>query len=244
MQARVIAPLAGAAGGAQAASREGRGDQGAVLRHADDAHMSAHEAPETARGRYDDICPGLCRSGRRRAVVLPRRAGRDGAARAGPCGPRGVVARRRWHRDGRGAADLGSITTRRLWLDPAADAGARLDRVPLRRTDRAGDAAGDVRVALSLPDLATLPAGTDEAPESAATVDPASARLRGRDAAIGWPGPACASRRLLSVDGLPAGFRQRLGGAITRCSRAASTSSCAPAHRSRRCRAASRMREA
>jgi alpha-D-ribose 1-methylphosphonate 5-triphosphate synthase subunit PhnH len=60
-------------------------------------------------------------------------------------------------------------------------------------------------VALALPDLATLPAGSHEAPESAATLV-LQVNAFGRGRIYRLAGPGLREPVLLSVDGLPAGF--------------------------------------
>ena len=91
-----------------------------------------------------------------------------------------------------------------VWLDPAAG--------PVRpwlafHTGAAEVSPGDAgfAVALSLPCLDDLPAGTDEAPEAAATVILQVAAL-GRGQEFVLDGPGLRVPQSLSVDGLPGDF--------------------------------------
>ena len=117
-----------------------------------------------------------------------------------------------------------------LWLDPAAAAardwlafhcGAAIVDAP----DEAAFA-----LALSLPDLDSAAGGPHEAPESSATLILQVAALgTGARYRLSGSGPA---RTRAAGGGRPAGgFRRGSGSATTRCIRAASTSSCAPARR-------------
>jgi alpha-D-ribose 1-methylphosphonate 5-triphosphate synthase subunit PhnH len=91
-----------------------------------------------------------------------------------------------------------------LWLDPAArqardwiafHCGAPFVKAP----------AAAFALALALPELATLPAGTHEMPETSATVILQVASLTaGRRYRLG--GPGLRSPAILSVDGLPGSF--------------------------------------
>ena len=175
---------------------EGGGDQGAVLRHAEHARMSAEIAPARLR-----------RSGRRCAGVLPRRAGRHGAARTYPRGWRGSdTARAAGTGDGRGAADLGG--SRHAGVARSGGRGvtrAGSASIAARRSCRRSPRAASPS-RWRLPDLATLAGRFARGAGKRGDVDPASERARPRPNAIGWPGRACASRRCCAVDGLPADF--------------------------------------
>lgn len=92
-----------------------------------------------------------------------------------------------------------------LWLDPAASdtrgwisfhTGAPIAATP-------GQAL--FALALDLPDLATLPAGTDEAPETSATIILQVASLQ-TGQRYRLQGPGLRQPGLLLADGLPAGF--------------------------------------
>jgi alpha-D-ribose 1-methylphosphonate 5-triphosphate synthase subunit PhnH len=92
-----------------------------------------------------------------------------------------------------------------LWLDAAAAAahdwlafhcGAQVVKTP---TDAA------FAVALSLPDLATLPAGSHEAPEDSATLI-LQIRALGTGVRYRLSGPGLREPALLAADGLPADF--------------------------------------
>ena len=95
----------------------------------------------------------------------------------------------------------------RLWLEPDADAArdwiAFHCGAPFSDPSRAVFA-----LALSLPDLTALPAGTHEMPETAATVILQVASLTsGRRYRLTGPGLRTAA--ILAVDGLPADFAAR-----------------------------------
>jgi alpha-D-ribose 1-methylphosphonate 5-triphosphate synthase subunit PhnH len=91
-----------------------------------------------------------------------------------------------------------------VWLDEAA-AGARAwigfhcgaPMVPLAKCSFA--------VALALPELATVPPGSHEAPESAATLI-LQVNALGSGQTYRLAGPGLRAPALLAVDGLPAGF--------------------------------------
>ena len=92
-----------------------------------------------------------------------------------------------------------------LWLDPAAapardwlafHCGAAITEAP-------GKAA--FALALSLPDLSSLPAGSHEAPEISATLILQVAAL-GSGVSYRLSGPGLRAPSLLAVSGLPAGF--------------------------------------
>jgi alpha-D-ribose 1-methylphosphonate 5-triphosphate synthase subunit PhnH len=91
-----------------------------------------------------------------------------------------------------------------LWLDPDADAARAWIQfhcgAPLAGI---GDAA--FGLALSLPDLAALPAGSDEAPETSATLILQVASL-GRGRRFRLRGPGLRGGAELAVEGLPADF--------------------------------------
>jgi alpha-D-ribose 1-methylphosphonate 5-triphosphate synthase subunit PhnH len=92
-----------------------------------------------------------------------------------------------------------------LWLD--ADAAAARDWLAFHcgAAIVAVIEAAAFAVALSLPDLATLPAGTHEAPELSATLVLQIAAL-GAGARYRLSGPGLREPALLSAAGLPAGF--------------------------------------
>jgi alpha-D-ribose 1-methylphosphonate 5-triphosphate synthase subunit PhnH len=92
-----------------------------------------------------------------------------------------------------------------VWLDPAAMAargwiGFHCGAPIVPAIDVCSYA-----VALTLPDLSTLPAGSHEAPESAATLI-LQVRGLGRGRSYHLTGPGLRAPALLSVDGLPEGF--------------------------------------
>jgi alpha-D-ribose 1-methylphosphonate 5-triphosphate synthase subunit PhnH len=89
-----------------------------------------------------------------------------------------------------------------LWLDP--DAGAARDWIAFHTGAPLSDNAAFV-MALSLPDLTTLPAGTDEMPETSATV---ILQVRALGSGRRWvlAGPGLRRPTELLVDGLPADF--------------------------------------
>jgi alpha-D-ribose 1-methylphosphonate 5-triphosphate synthase subunit PhnH len=93
----------------------------------------------------------------------------------------------------------------RLWLDPSADAvrgwlvfhtGAPIEQAMAQAT---------FALALSLPDLAALASGTDEMPESSATVILQVGSLSS-GACFQLSGPGLRGPGMLAVDGLPAEF--------------------------------------
>lgn len=92
-----------------------------------------------------------------------------------------------------------------LWLDPAA-AGTR-DWVSFHTGAPAAPTPEQAlfALALSLPDLATLPAGTDEAPETSATIILQLASLQAGQR-FRLEGPGLRHPAVLLADGLPAGF--------------------------------------
>lgn len=92
-----------------------------------------------------------------------------------------------------------------LWLDPAAGAAAPWISFHTG-APRAADPAGCAfALALSLPDLAHLPSGTDEAPEASATVILQVARF-GTGPRFRLTGPGLRASSLVAIDGLPADF--------------------------------------
>lgn len=92
-----------------------------------------------------------------------------------------------------------------VWLDPAAAASCGWIGFHCGAPIVAAIGACSFAVALSLPELATLPAGTHEAPESAATLI-LQVNAFGRGRTYRLAGPGLRGPALLSVDGLPAGF--------------------------------------
>jgi alpha-D-ribose 1-methylphosphonate 5-triphosphate synthase subunit PhnH len=92
-----------------------------------------------------------------------------------------------------------------VWLDPAAAAACNWVGFHCGAPIVAAIGACSFAVALSLPDLATLPAGSHEAPETAATLILQISTL-GRGRAYRLTGPGLGAPALLSVDGLPDGF--------------------------------------
>ncbi len=92
-----------------------------------------------------------------------------------------------------------------VWLDPAATASRAWIGFHCGAPIVPAIAACSFAVALALPDLATLPVGSHEAPESAATlIQQEKAFGSGRTYRLAGPGLRVPA--LLSVDGLPAGF--------------------------------------
>jgi alpha-D-ribose 1-methylphosphonate 5-triphosphate synthase subunit PhnH len=88
-----------------------------------------------------------------------------------------------------------------LWLDPDAEAA----RPWIAFHTGAPFGGGMFAMALSLPDLAALPAGSDEMPETSATVILQVASLRaGRRLVL--EGPGLREPAVLLADGLPADF--------------------------------------
>jgi alpha-D-ribose 1-methylphosphonate 5-triphosphate synthase subunit PhnH len=91
-----------------------------------------------------------------------------------------------------------------LWLDPAATP-ARAWVVFHTGAPILSGAEAMFAVALSLPDLGTLPNGTDEMPESSATVILQVASLaRGRRFVL--EGPGLREPAILTIEGVPADF--------------------------------------
>jgi len=92
-----------------------------------------------------------------------------------------------------------------VWLDSAAAAARAWIEFHCGAPIVPSIDACSFAVALTMPELATLPAGSHEAPESAATlVLQVNAFGRGRTYRLA--GPGLREPVLLSVDGLPAGF--------------------------------------
>ena len=124
-----------------------------------------------------------------------------------------------------------------LWLDAAAAAARDWLAFHCGAAIVAATERGRVRVALSLPDLAALPAGTHEAPETSATLILQVAALGARHA-LSPVGAGTARTGAAGGRRAAGGLRRGLAARTMRCFRAASTSSCAPAPRWPRCRAA------
>jgi len=95
-----------------------------------------------------------------------------------------------------------------LLLDRGADAAAHWVVFHTGAPSTADAATAAFVVALSLPDLATLPTGTDEAPETSATVILPVARF-GAGQRLRLSGPGWRTPLELAVDGLPADFVDR-----------------------------------
>jgi alpha-D-ribose 1-methylphosphonate 5-triphosphate synthase subunit PhnH len=92
-----------------------------------------------------------------------------------------------------------------LWLDPDAAASREWIAFHCGAPLAAGPEACAFALALSLPDLATLPAGSHEAPESSATmILQIRAFAGGRRFRL--EGPGMREPTVLAVDGLPAQF--------------------------------------
>jgi alpha-D-ribose 1-methylphosphonate 5-triphosphate synthase subunit PhnH len=92
-----------------------------------------------------------------------------------------------------------------VWLDPAAAAAREWIGFHCGAPIVPAIGACSFALALTLPELATLPAGSHEAPESAATlILQVNAFGCGRTYRLAGPGLRVPA--LLSVDGLPAGF--------------------------------------
>jgi alpha-D-ribose 1-methylphosphonate 5-triphosphate synthase subunit PhnH len=91
-----------------------------------------------------------------------------------------------------------------VWLDPAAQ---RARAWIAFHTGAPGVAVGQAvfAMALSLPDLAALPGGSDEMPETSATIVLQMASL-GTGRRFVLEGPGLREPRILEVDGLPADF--------------------------------------
>ncbi len=202
-------------GEASRTRRQGRGDPGAVLRHADDADMMSALTPgfaepvSGAQSCFRLLLDAMARPGQVHTV--------SGVEAPAPlCNAAAAVA-----------LTLVDHETP-LWLDPEAEAarawiafhtGAPVTDDPARAV---------FALALSLHvcaamELALCPSAPDEAPETSATVILQVASLTSGTAASCWKAPACGSPQSLAVDGLPAGFRRQSGGTTTRCFRAAST---------------------
>jgi alpha-D-ribose 1-methylphosphonate 5-triphosphate synthase subunit PhnH len=92
-----------------------------------------------------------------------------------------------------------------VWLDPAAMAARDWIGFHCGAPIVPAIGACSYAVALTLPDLSTLPAGSHEAPERAATL---ILQVHGFDRGRSYrlTGPGLRAPSLLSVDGLPAGF--------------------------------------
>ena len=93
-----------------------------------------------------------------------------------------------------------------MWLDPAAARRATGSHSIAAQRSSLRRATLRFALALSLPDLAALPAGSHEAPENSATLILQIARFGSRARAFAWPGPGLREPTLLAVDGLPADF--------------------------------------
>lgn len=94
-----------------------------------------------------------------------------------------------------------------LWLDPAA--ATAFGWITFHTGAPAAEpAAAAFVLALSLPDLTNVPAGTDEAPEESATVI-VQVRSLDRGARFELAGPGLREPAVLAVDGLPADFAAR-----------------------------------
>jgi alpha-D-ribose 1-methylphosphonate 5-triphosphate synthase subunit PhnH len=92
-----------------------------------------------------------------------------------------------------------------LWLDEAAAAARTWIGFHCGAPIVPAIAACSFALALALPALATLPAGSHESPESAATLI-LQVKALGRGRTYRLSGPGLRAPALLSVDGLPAGF--------------------------------------
>jgi len=92
-----------------------------------------------------------------------------------------------------------------VWLDPASAAACSWVGFHSGAPIVAAIGACSFAVALSLPELPTLPAGTHEAPEEAATLI-LQVNALGCGRTYRLTGPGLHAPALLSVDGLPAGF--------------------------------------
>ena len=92
-----------------------------------------------------------------------------------------------------------------VWLDQAAAAARDWIGFHCGAPIVSAMAACSFAVALGLPDMAALPLGSHEAPESAATLI-LQVKAFGRGENYRLAGPGLRAPALLSVDGLPAGF--------------------------------------
>ncbi|HVZ06343.1 phosphonate C-P lyase system protein PhnH [Rhodopila sp.] len=94
-----------------------------------------------------------------------------------------------------------------LWLDPRAEAAAPWITFHTGAPMTAADAAG-FALALSLPDLTSVPAGSDEMPEASATV---ILEVQSLSSGPGFrlAGPGLREPATFHVDGLPADFAAR-----------------------------------
>jgi alpha-D-ribose 1-methylphosphonate 5-triphosphate synthase subunit PhnH len=92
-----------------------------------------------------------------------------------------------------------------VWLDQAAAASRAWIGFHCGAPIVPSAAACSFALALSLPELSTLPAGSHEAPENAATLI-LQVKAFGRGRTYRLAGPGLRAPALLSVDGLPAGF--------------------------------------
>ena len=92
-----------------------------------------------------------------------------------------------------------------VWLDHAAVAAGAWIGFHCGAPIVPGAAACSFAVALAMPELAMLPAGTHETPESAATLI-LQVNAFGRGRTYRLAGPGLREPVLLPVDGLPAGF--------------------------------------
>ena len=112
-----------------------------------------------------------------------------------------------------------------LWLDP--DAAAAADWITFHTGAPAAplDAAAFV-LALALPDLSAVHAGTDEAPETSATIILAVRSLTS-GAAFELAGPGLRTPAVVRIDGLPADFAARWAANHARFPRGADLILCA-----------------
>jgi alpha-D-ribose 1-methylphosphonate 5-triphosphate synthase subunit PhnH len=93
----------------------------------------------------------------------------------------------------------------RVFLDPAMQQAAPWLAFHAGAPIAATQAEADFVLALSCPDIATLPSGSDEAPEDSATLILQVAAI-GSGAAYRLTGPGLAEPCVLQVQGLPADF--------------------------------------
>jgi alpha-D-ribose 1-methylphosphonate 5-triphosphate synthase subunit PhnH len=94
-----------------------------------------------------------------------------------------------------------------LWLDPAADGAREWIAFHCGAPVVADMAACGFALALSLPDLAGLPAGSHEAPETSATLV-LQVHSLGSGHRFCLEGPGLREPAVLAVDGLPSGFAE------------------------------------
>lgn len=92
-----------------------------------------------------------------------------------------------------------------LWLDPDAAASREWISFHCGAPLAAGPEACAFALALSLPDLASLPAGSHEAPEHSATMI-LQIRAFGGGRRLRLEGPGMREPNVLAIDGLPAEF--------------------------------------